>query len=112
MEAIYVMTFLPTGKKYVGKTRYPLRQRLQSHLSKLNRGVHSSKELQKDFDDNNGTIDDFVIEQIDSQVLRRNLSMDKEREWMIKLKTYDERFGYNVQDLSMRRVRRQLGLSS
>lgn len=107
MEDVYVMTFLPTGKKYVGKTARPLRHRLDAHLSKLRRGVHSSKELQNDFDVNSGTIDDFTIEKVDEQVLKRGLSMDKEREWMVKLKTYDAHYGYNVQDPSMRKIREQ-----
>lgn len=109
-EKVYVMTFLPTGKKYVGKTTQMLKYRLSSHLSALRHGVHSSKELQKDFNEHGGTIDNFKMEYMGKQVLRRDLHMDKERELMVQLKTYDPNYGYNVQDHSMRKYVRENGL--
>lgn len=105
-ERVYVMTFLPTGKKYVGKTTMPLANRLSSHLWRLKHGNHPSKELQADFNAYNGKKDDFTIEFVAWQVLQRGQHMDKERQLMVDLKTYDVRYGYNSQDSSMQRLRK------
>lgn len=119
-EHIYVLTYLPTGRKYVGKTRYNDngKMRLHFHISNLRRKVHPSKQFQSDYDKYGGGFENFRIEYVDMMWWSDRFKVrhfDKEKRWMLKLKTYDNRYGYNSQDPSMkrwfRRSRMYLGAS-
>lgn len=105
---VYVLTYLPTGRKYVGKTIYNDggKMRLHLHLQKLNNHNHSSKQFQADYDKYGGDSKNFRFEYVDEvwwseRYTKRHF--DTEKRWMLKLKTFDNRFGYNSQDPSMKR---------
>ena len=110
--SIYVITYKPTGKKYVGKTTIALRNRLDCHLSKLRRGVHASKEFQEDYNRFGGDICDFDIELYGVQYRtgRRKSQFNMEHHLIIALKTYNALYGYNTHDPAMQWIRRVMGL--
>lgn len=105
---VYVLTYLPTGRKYVGKTSYydDGKMRLHFHLYKLQNGIHTSKQFQRDYDCFGGGNENFKFEYVDEMRWSEKFTMpyfDTEKRLMLKLKTYDDRYGYNSQDPSMRR---------
>jgi hypothetical protein len=105
---IYVLTYLPTGKKYVGKTGYndDGKVRLHFHINKLQHGVHPSKQFQADYEKYGGDKESFKIEYVGVQWWSEKFKLkhfDLEKRLMLKLKTYDSRYGYNSQDPSMKR---------
>ena len=105
---VYVLTYLPTGRKYVGKTGYNDngKMRLHFHINKLQHRTHTSKQFQADYDKYGGEKEKFKIEYVDTVLWSERFGrrpFDTEKLWMFKLKTYDDRYGYNSQDPSMRR---------
>ena len=114
-ETIYAITYLPTGKKYVGRTSRPLEARLYQHYLALRNGTHTSKNWQKDYCKYGGGMDAFFIEAICSQRRRRwrpkEKALDNEKKTMLLLRTFDERCGYNDSDPSMQSVREAERLS-
>lgn len=108
---VYVITYLPTGKKYVGRTTN-LKDRIQLHMSALRCGRHSSKELQKDYNKFGGGKDAFRIEVVGEYQWHVN-KVDTDLEFLVmtRLHTYDEQYGYNTHDPAMQLVRRAEGLS-
>jgi hypothetical protein len=109
---VYVLTYLPTGRKYVGKTVYNDngKMRLHLHLYKLQHGTHTSKQFQADFNKYGGEKENFKMEFVDDVWLSERFNsrpFDTEKIWMLKLKTYDNKYGYNSQDPSMKRWMRK-----
>lgn len=103
---IYVLTHCRTGKKYVGVTVHP-KEREKQHLRALRANRHICKDLQHDFN-----IDPHItFEIVKTWEGGANIGFHLEKEIMISLKTYDERYGYNNTDVSMRPQRRRMGLS-
>ena len=101
---IYVLTHVNTGKKYVGKTCNP-KNRVMTHMSELLHGTHPNKEMQADFDKYHG---DYKFDIVGEAP--RYGSHEPEREWMLKRRTYDDRYGYNTKDVMMISVRCENGL--
>ena len=93
MEYIYVLTNKATGRKYVGRSHYPDR-RFREHTTALKSRRHANELMQYDFE--RFGIDSFGMEIIDSSINFTRTSL--EGAWMIKLKTYDTRYGYNYKD--------------
>lgn len=87
---IYSLVNLDNGKRYIGRTKN-LRERLHQHFLDLNIGKHKNKALNKDCKCRFGF-----------EILERKVSFvqrtDKERQYMIWYRTYDERYGYNLND--------------
>lgn len=108
-QEVYVITYLPTGKKYVGKS-IDVKARFEKHFYDLARRRHPSKGLQKDYDTYGGGMDAFKVEIAGEQRPLYSAKDDLERSTMIKLRTYDERYGYNDHDQAMQRVRIENGL--
>lgn len=93
MEYIYMIENLVNHRKYIGRTS-KFQNRIKLHKNNLIANRHPNKLLQEDF--NNYGIDSFIfsiLEQKES-LGRTNL----ERDWILKLKTYDTRYGYNQRD--------------
>lgn len=105
-EYVYVLTHVPTGKKYVGRTVHPELRKI-THFSSLKTGKHSCKALQADYDKLGH---DLKFEVIGKNV-RNGREFDTEKKLMVELKTYDERYGYNTQDWAMNPIRKKNGLS-
>lgn len=105
IEYVYVLTHIPTGKKYVGRSRKP-KLREKAHRQALRRGKHPCKALQDDYDKFGG---ELTFEIVSHDVAKR-LEVDDEKKMMIKLKTYDGRYGYNTNDPAMRAIRIEHGL--
>lgn len=105
-EYVYVLTHIPTGKKYVGRTTHP-EMRKTSHFSSLNTGKHQCKELQADYDNLGHELKFEIV----GENIRNGREFDTEKKLMVKLKTYDERYGYNTSDWAMNPIRKANGLS-
>lgn len=60
---VYVLTYLPTGKKYVGRSTN-VENRIQLHMCLLRHGKHNSKELQQDYNRYGGGKDAFSVETV------------------------------------------------
>lgn len=101
---IYTITNTENGRIYVGITERP-KFRFHEHMKVLKRNAHTSVLLQEDY--NKYGEQCFRMDVVDET---DQLLNDKEREWMIRLKTYDERYGYNCYDIMMNPVRRANGL--
>ena len=107
IPVIYVITNNANGKKYVGCTGRAARFRFEEHMKCLRGHLHKNKEMQEDYDLYGPEV--FTYEVVDQKLHLHQES--EERAWMIKLKTYDERYGYNNKDPMMNRIRREHGLS-
>lgn len=106
IEYVYVLTLVSTGKKYVGRTSH-YEERKKQHLTALGRGKHNSKLLQHDYDTFGGPV---KFELVGVQTTARQ-QFDLEKQTMVNLKTYDERYGYNTTEWAMNPFRRKAGLS-
>ena len=106
---VYVITYLPTGKKYVGKSRN-VKERFDRHYYALRGRRHSVVEFQRDYDKYGGGREAFKVEIIDCQLPFLDDRDDPEHCAMIQLKTYDERYGYNTHDQLVQWMRKKCGL--
>ena len=101
---IYVLTHVKTGKKYVGVTFNP-KERERRHRCALKGNYHECKDLQADYHDDPRLTFEVIAE------TEGNLEgFHLERDYILRLKTYDERIGYNNRDVRMRYARRRAGL--
>lgn len=100
---VYALINDSNGKIYVGMTTRPIKYRLHEHLKLLQKGEHTAFGLQEDYDAGH-TFHVEKLEEVENP--HRNL---EERIWMLRLKTYDERYGYNSRDTAMKGVRRRAG---
>lgn len=93
MEYIYMIENLVNHRKYIGRTS-KFQNRIKLHKNNLIANRHPNKLLQEDF--NNYGIDNFIFSILEQKEClgRTNL----EREWILKFKTYDTRYGYNQRD--------------
>lgn len=107
MEYIYCMTFLDTGMKYVGRTVHPTKRRKQ-HITALKNGRHTNKRMQRDFNILPQEIMFEILAKVPS--VRSHMHNTPEQFWMRKLKTYDERYGYNDNDFTALPLRREAGM--
>lgn len=99
---IYKLENLNNGKLYIGMTCNP-RQRANSHFYSLRVHKHRNRLLNED------SSCDFcyeILEKIDSRLEAK----EKEKLYMEKYKTYDERFGYNAIDPKAQDLRIGVGL--
>ena len=103
---IYKVKNSENGRVYIGMTSRP-EQRFKMHISQLKHKTHPCELMQEDFD--NFGEDAFSMEILEEIEYRAQKSRN-ERDWMIKYKTYDERYGYNYADLMMNPVRKAKGL--
>ena len=97
---VYVLTQINTGKKYVGRTTDP-KTRQKRHMTALRGGYHNNKEMQADFDKYHGDYRFEVVGYDDHHNSTGFWSLEKQT--MIRLKTYDTRYGYNSNDTSIKR---------
>lgn len=103
---VYVLTHIPTGKKYVGSTEFPT-NRLRQHITALKSHRHKNQDMQNDYDRYGG---EYKFEIVDTITQSRKES--EEYKWMRMLKTYLSEYGYNTKDWSMNEDRKALGLSA
>ena len=106
---VYVITYLPTGKKYVGKSK-DVKRRFDGHYYSLRGHRHPVLEFQNDYDKHGGGRESFTVEIIDYQFSHFNDRYDPEHYAMIQLKTYDARYGYNTDDPAVQWIREKNGL--
>jgi len=107
--SVYVLTFLPNGKQYVGST-VNVEKRFQQHIEKLKGRRHNSLLLQRDYDLNHATPEMVSISVVKDGMERRE-ARSFEHETMLNLKTFDDRYGYNGRDPAMRSARIENGLA-
>ena len=104
-KLIYVITNQNTGRKYVGCTERQAKWRVAEHMKLLKHHRYNNPEMQRDYDQHGES--SFSYEVVATMLDPREAM---ERLWMVKLKTYDERYGYNFMDGAMRSIRREHGL--
>ena len=97
MEYIYTITNKENNRIYVGKTSR-LESRRQTHLANLRANKHSNKELQEDFNKYGESLFEFNVVQQGEGLTEE----EAEKKWMIKLKSYDPKYGYNSNDTFFR----------
>lgn len=107
MEFIYCITFPKTGMKYVGRTSNP-KKREYEHITALKNNRHPNKRMQIDFNKFPQEILFEIIAEVPCVRNKRNGT--PEQFWMKKLKTYDEKYGYNDNDFSVLPMRSEAGL--
>lgn len=94
MEFIYLIKNKANGKIYVGRTR-KFFNRKKLHLNGLRAGRHPNRIMQDDFNMYGEESFEFeVVEESEKGFGRTCI----EKQWMIKLKTYDVNYGYNCND--------------
>lgn len=94
METIYLLKNNANGKIYVGRTGR-LSNRKKLHINSLRANRHPNKILQEDFNKYGESEFEFEIAEESEKGFGRTYI---ERQWMIKLKTYDVNYGYNYND--------------
>ena len=91
--SIYILRNNANGKVYVGKTGQ-FKERSYAHLNNLRQKRHTNKSLQEDYDLFGENVFEFlIVDEVDAW-----LGFRKEQEWMIRLKTYNPKYGYNDKD--------------
>lgn len=106
-EYVYVLTHLATNKKYVGRTTDPER-RCMEHLNALVHGKHYNKNMQADYNKYGG---DYQFEVVCVETKKHTDEfLQDEIVLMRKLRTYDERYGYNDKDPEVAFIRCIYGL--
>ena len=103
---IYCITNTVNGKKYIGST-YDIKTRFYGHLHALKNGNHHSGQMQDDYN-RYGNV--FTVEVL--EVCHAMDSAEKERNWMLRHKTYFDKYGYNTGDWVVQGKRRAQGLKS
>lgn len=93
MGVIYKITNTVNGKLYVGKTVSALAKRWREHKCAANKDFEGKYYLHRAMAKYG--IDKFTIEIIDSALLDEEL-LAKEIEWIARLNTTDDKFGYNL----------------
>lgn len=93
MEYIYLLKNKANNRVYVGRTTKP-RERFKQHRNHLRAGTHPCELLQEDFCKHGENSFEFEIVEKRENFNRTN----REGEWMIKLRTYDKKYGYNYKD--------------
>ena len=91
---IYSLINLDNNKRYIGRTKNQ-RERIQQHFYDLKGGRHSNKSLNKD------CMSKFGYEILETNIMFADRT-NKERQYIIWYRTYDERYGYNLNDPCMK----------
>lgn len=90
---VYLITCIPTGKIYVGRTTRPLYIRWEAHKSTRNARKHVHLRLYQDM--RQYGIEQFTIQQIDIAKSFEDLKR-KEREHILRLRSHLPEIGYNM----------------
>lgn len=88
---VYAIRHNLSNRVYVGCTF--CNGRIERHLRLLANGKHPVPLMQKDCDDLGFTYSAFVLEECDE-----DCRMDRERYWILKLKSFNPDYGYNYRD--------------
>ena len=93
MDYVYLLKNKMTKRIYVGRSRMP-QTRFEKHMSDLRANRHINDLMQTDFNE-------YGQESFEIEIVEQNKNLTRtgiEGGWMIKLKTYDKRYGYNHKD--------------
>ena len=94
MEYIYLLRNNANGKVYVGRTG-KFDDRKKMHINELRLNRHSNKMLQDDYNKYGEDVFSFeIVFKTEMHLTRTNL----EQAFMVALRTYDDRYGYNRKD--------------
>ena len=89
---IYKLFFNGDERVYIGKTRFALNKRRNSHIQMIKRGLHTNKYLCEAFEKYGQ--DSMVLEAL--EVCVENESSAKEIYWMQKFEVTNPSKGYNI----------------
>lgn len=92
-KVVYLLKNNANGKIYVGNTGN-FKERSYAHLNNLMQQRHPNKFLQEDYNLYGKDVFEFFI----AEEVVSCWGFKKEQEWMIRLKTYDPKYGYNNED--------------
>lgn len=93
MEHIYVLVNKKTKRFYVGRSKSP-QHRISVHLSNLKRGKHENQLMQEDYKKYGDKSFVWCVVHSGDGFTRNSV----EGFWMIKLMTYNDKYGYNHKD--------------
>ena len=91
---IYAIQCVKNLKMYIGCTRQTVEQRVLNHFYDLKSGKHTNKAMLKDYKEYGE--ENFKVYELESNLIHKDII--KEKEYMLKYKTYDSNYGYNKQD--------------
>lgn len=91
-RSIYVITHVPTGRRYVGSSN-DVGKRWKRHIWELEKGIHPVEDMQRDYDLLGGKYDFAVIGQINDES-----EAHKEYDCMIERRSNIRGRGYNYKD--------------
>ena len=94
---VYAIRHTVTGRIYIGSTGKELHERYSAHISLLRKGSHSSKLMQKDFDEFGENYTVYKLDTIPTYNER-----DMEYQYMLKYDTGNPNKGYNQYDIRLR----------
>lgn len=106
VKSLYIIENTRNGRKYVGSTERPA-WRFKEHIKALQHHRHKIPLFQEDYDKYG---EDAFVFKVVSEFVEIGGHND-EYEMMRKLKTYDEKYGYNYMDPVMNNDRKNNGLS-
>ena len=97
-RSIYMITHLPTGRKYIGSS-HNVEARIKSHLYALRKGTHPVEDMQADYDRFGEKYSYAIIGEINDK------SEDhKEYDCMMEFHSHLQSQGYNYKDMRRPRI--------
>lgn len=95
-KGIYAILNVKNAKIYIGSSQHAISSRLCRHFKDLERGNHFNKHLQASWNKYGKTsFACFVLELSNDKII------EKETEWILKLESKNNKFGYNKLDPSI-----------
>lgn len=93
MDYVYLLKNKVTKRIYVGRTCCPQR-RYRQHITALKAQRHKNELMQLDFNTYGEETFEMEVVEKHENVTRKGI----EGKWMLKLRTYDRKYGYNYKD--------------
>ncbi len=93
MDYVYLLKNKITKRIYVGRSCMP-QVRFEKHMSALRGNRHINDLMQLDFNEHGQESFELEIVEENENLTRKGI----EGSWILKLRTYDKKYGYNYKD--------------